>query len=107
MAQNVLIGIVAFLMALWATMSLEKKETGGKPSSMEFWYRFPKFMIGFLVASLVVFFLVEPAWIGFVYQWMAPRHTCTIKYESGPTLTGSVKTSAKLPNDPALISPKQ
>ncbi|MGD9303788.1 MAG: putative sulfate exporter family transporter, partial [Desulfobacterales bacterium] len=28
MAQNVMIGLVAFLMAIWATMSLEKKEGG-------------------------------------------------------------------------------
>jgi uncharacterized membrane protein YadS len=62
MAQNVLIGIVAFLMAMWATMSLEKKETGEKPSLMEVWYRFPKFVIGFMIASLVISFLVEPVW---------------------------------------------
>ena len=62
MAQNVLIGVVAFLMALWATMSLDKKETGEKPSLMEVWYRFPKFVIGFMVASLVISFLVEPVW---------------------------------------------
>ena len=60
MAQNVLIGFVAFLMALWATMVLDKNETGEKPSFMEVWYRFPKFVIGFMVASLVVSFLVEP-----------------------------------------------
>jgi len=60
MAQNVLIGVVAFLMALWATMVLDKNETGEKPSLMEVWYRFPKFVIGFMVASLVVSFLVEP-----------------------------------------------
>jgi len=60
MAQNVLIGIVAFLMALWATMSLEVKEGGQRPSYMEIWYRFPKFVVGFMVASLVVSFIVEP-----------------------------------------------
>ena len=27
---------------------------------MEVWYRFPKFVVGFIVASLVVSFLVEP-----------------------------------------------
>jgi uncharacterized membrane protein YadS len=61
MAQNVLIGIVAFLMALWATLSLERKETGERPSVMEVWYRFPKFVIGFMVASLIVSFIVEPS----------------------------------------------
>ncbi|UCF83378.1 MAG: putative sulfate exporter family transporter [Desulfobacteraceae bacterium] len=63
MAQNVLIGVVAFLMALWATMSLERKEhpDAERPSYMEIWYRFPKFVVGFMVASLVVSFIVEPA----------------------------------------------
>jgi uncharacterized membrane protein YadS len=63
MAQNVLIGVAAFLMALWATMSLDRRESGTaeRPSFMEIWYRFPKFVLGFIVASLVVSFLVEPA----------------------------------------------
>ena len=61
MAQNVLIGFAAFLLALWATLSLEKKESGERPSLAEVWYRFPKFIIGFVVASLLVSFLVNPA----------------------------------------------
>ena len=62
MAQNVLIGIVAFLMALWATLVLERKEGVERPGIIEVWYRFPKFVIGFMVASLVVSFFVEPAY---------------------------------------------
>jgi len=61
MGQNVLIGIVAFLLAIWATMSLDKVEGAQRPSFMEIWYRFPKFVIGFMVASLIVSFLVEPS----------------------------------------------
>lgn len=61
MAQNVLIGLVAFLMAIWATMSLDREEGAERPSFMEVWYRFPKFVIGFIVASIIVSFLVEPA----------------------------------------------
>ena len=61
MAQNVMIGLVAFLLAIWATMSLERKEGAEKPSFMEVWYRFPKFVLGFMVASLVVSFIFEPA----------------------------------------------
>ena len=62
MAQNVLIGLVAFLMALWATITLERRDNpdAEKPSLMEVWYRFPKFVVGFVVASLIVSFLVEP-----------------------------------------------
>ncbi|MHC4458103.1 MAG: YeiH family protein [Planctomycetota bacterium] len=65
LSQNVLIGLAAFLMALWATMSLDRKELGPdakRPSVMEVWYRFPKFVLGFIVASLLVSFIVEPGW---------------------------------------------
>jgi uncharacterized membrane protein YadS len=61
MAQNVMIGLVAFLMAVWATMSLDRQEGAEKPSFMEVWYRFPKFVIGFMVASLVISFIIEPS----------------------------------------------
>lgn len=62
MAQNVLIGVVAFLMALWATLVLDRKEGIEAPGLIEVWFRFPKFVIGFMVSSLVVSFLVEPAY---------------------------------------------
>jgi uncharacterized membrane protein YadS len=65
MAQNVLIGFAAFFMALWATMTLDRKELGDaaeKPSLNEVWYRFPKFVLGFIIASLIVSFIVEPGW---------------------------------------------
>jgi len=62
MAQNVLIGVAAFLMALWATMSLDRKEAekAEKVSFMEIWYRFPKFVVGFIVSSIVVSVFIEP-----------------------------------------------
>jgi len=62
MAQNVLIGVAAFFMALWATMKLDAKEAGNveKPSFMEIWHRFPKFVLGFVVSSIVVSVFVEP-----------------------------------------------
>jgi uncharacterized membrane protein YadS len=61
MAQNILIGFAAFLLALWATLSLEKKETGEKPSFAEVWYRFPKFIVGFVVASIIITFFIQPS----------------------------------------------
>jgi uncharacterized membrane protein YadS len=60
MSQNILIGFAAFFLAVWATLSLERKPTGERPSFMEVWYRFPKFIVGFIVASLVVTFFVQP-----------------------------------------------
>src|SRR4030065_2803178 len=58
MAQNVLIGVAAFLLAIWFVF--KGKEAGGKPSAMEIWFRFPKFVVGFIIASIVFsFFLTE------------------------------------------------
>ena len=62
MAQNVLIGFAAFFLALWATLTLSVKEGAEKPSFAEVWYRFPKFIVGFLVASMIISFIVEPAY---------------------------------------------
>jgi uncharacterized membrane protein YadS len=50
-AQNALIGVVAFLLALYFTTTVDKKET--KPSPAIIWQRFPKFVLGFLAASLL------------------------------------------------------
>jgi uncharacterized integral membrane protein (TIGR00698 family) len=62
MSQNVLIGVAAFILAVvWTLRACKigntKKET---PSAMEIWHRFPKFVLGFIVASLVFSFVVEP-----------------------------------------------
>jgi uncharacterized integral membrane protein (TIGR00698 family) len=58
MAQNVLIGAAAFLLAIWFTF--KGKEATGKPGAMEIWFRFPKFVVGFIVASIIFsFFLTE------------------------------------------------
>lgn len=59
MIQNVLIGLMAFLVAIfWVTRVEHSKDI--KPSPMEIWYRFPKFVIGFVAASLVFSFILVP-----------------------------------------------
>jgi len=60
MAQNILIGFAAFLLAVWATLKLDKKSASERPSFMEIWYRFPKFIVGFIIASLIASFYIEP-----------------------------------------------
>ena len=52
--QNVLIGLVAFLLALYFSTVVEGK--GQKPSASIIWKRFPKFVLGFIVASLLFTF---------------------------------------------------
>lgn len=48
------IGIWAFVLAIVATTRWERAETGRKPEAAEIWWRFPKFVIGFLIASLLI-----------------------------------------------------
>jgi uncharacterized integral membrane protein (TIGR00698 family) len=59
MAQNVLIGVAAFLLAVW--FSFKRQSAGEKPSLMEIWTRFPKFVLGFIIASIVFSFLMPEA----------------------------------------------
>jgi uncharacterized integral membrane protein (TIGR00698 family) len=51
MAQNALIGVVAFILAIWAVV--RRKGGAERPRPVEIWHRFPKFVLGFVAASLV------------------------------------------------------
>lgn len=53
--QNALIGVVTFLLALYFVVVVERKQ-GERPSSKLIWERFPKFVLGFIVASLLFTF---------------------------------------------------
>lgn len=59
-SQNVLIGFAAFVLSIWWTM---RKPSPGqeKPRAAVIWERFPKFVLGFMLASLVFSFLLDPA----------------------------------------------
>jgi len=59
MIQNVLIGIVAFIVAVVWTTRVDRV-SDEKPSVMEIWYRFPKFILGFLMASMIFSFVLMP-----------------------------------------------
>jgi uncharacterized membrane protein YadS len=52
--RDVWIGIWAFILAIVATTRWERRELGRKANAVEIWWRFPKFVVGFLVASLLV-----------------------------------------------------
>ena len=54
MIQNVLIGVSAFCVAIYFATKVEAHEEGTKVGPMEIWNRFPKFVIGFLAASIVL-----------------------------------------------------
>ncbi len=51
--RDIWIGIWAFVLALVSTMKWERK-AGEKPNPAEIWWRFPKFVIGFIIASIII-----------------------------------------------------
>jgi uncharacterized membrane protein YadS len=59
-SQNVLIGVAAFLISLWWTLK-KGAEKGERPSAGVIWERFPKFVLGFVIASLIFSFLLDEA----------------------------------------------
>jgi uncharacterized integral membrane protein (TIGR00698 family) len=62
-SQNVLLGIAAFAISIYWTVSKRTNTAGDveKPTLKLIWDRFPKFVVGFVAASLLFsFFLSEP-----------------------------------------------
>lgn len=57
-SQNALMGLAAFALAIWWSFK-KGAETGQKPSASVIWERFPKFVLGFVVASAVFSFLLH------------------------------------------------
>lgn len=62
MIQNILIGVVAFFVAIAWLTRVERDPNAPRPSPIEIWRRFPKFIVGFVAASLVFSFVLMPAW---------------------------------------------
>jgi uncharacterized membrane protein YadS len=58
-SQNALIGVAAFMLAIWWALKL-RATTGERPSAAVIWQRFPKFVIGFVIASAVFSFALSP-----------------------------------------------
>lgn len=58
-SQNVLLGVAAFAISIYWSFKGTNKEI--KPTPSVLWDRFPKFVIGFILASMVFSFILEPA----------------------------------------------
>jgi uncharacterized membrane protein YadS len=61
-SQNVLIGFTAFALSIWWTV---RRPSPGqeRPTARVIWDRFPKFVLGFMAASLVFSFLLDAAFV--------------------------------------------
>ena len=57
--QNILIGFIAFFVALFFATKVDRTGTT-KVGTSEIWIRFPKFILGFFAASLIASFLIQP-----------------------------------------------
>ena len=55
--RDVWIGIWSLVWALIATVVWEKQESGSRPGAGEIWRRFPKFVVGFFIASIIMSFV--------------------------------------------------
>lgn len=61
MIQNILIGVIAFGVAVYWTARVDRT-AGQEVTAAEIWIRFPKFVLGFIGASIV---------FSFLYEWIA------------------------------------
>jgi uncharacterized integral membrane protein (TIGR00698 family) len=52
MSQNALIGVAAFLLAMYFVVKVERKPSE-RPSAIVVWQRFPKFILGFVLVSIL------------------------------------------------------
>ena len=57
--RDVWIGIWAFVLSIISIVYWEKNETGRRADVGQIWWRFPKFVVGFLLASLIITFAVR------------------------------------------------
>jgi uncharacterized integral membrane protein (TIGR00698 family) len=55
-SQNVLLGIAAFVISIYWTYSNQGEKNAEKPTLRVIWERFPKFVLGFVAASLLFSF---------------------------------------------------
>jgi uncharacterized integral membrane protein (TIGR00698 family) len=77
--RDVWIGIWAFVLAIVATTRWDRDETGRRPDAAEIWWRFPKFVIGFLLASLLVTLVTRGFSLGDYNKQVVPSLVAPIK----------------------------
>ena len=59
--RDMFIGIWCFMMALTSITRWDKRYANSKPNALDIWIRFPKFVLGFMVASIIITILAASA----------------------------------------------
>jgi len=83
-SQNVLLGLAAFFISVYWTITRKEVSADQKPGLKTIWERFPKFVLGFVLASLLFSFVLPPALVstakGHLKElqtyWFALAFTC-------------------------------
>ena len=83
-SQNVLLGIAAFAISIYWTYSKKEVDQEQKPTLKIIWERFPKFVLGFILVSVIFSFfvsteltaLVKPQIKSLQGLWFALAFTC-------------------------------
>ncbi len=65
MIQNILIGVVGFFVAVFWITSVERLPDAPRPGLTDIWVRFPKFIVGFVAASILFSFVLSP-----LFSWL-------------------------------------
>jgi len=74
-SQNVLLGLAAFAISIYWTYSDRNQKSENKPSLKIIWERFPKFVIGFIGASLLFSFILPSAQVNTVKDGLKSLQT--------------------------------
>ena len=76
-SQNVLLGLAAFAISIYWTYTRKESSTGQvqKPTLAVIWERFPKFIIGFMGASLLFSFFLSAEQVGSVKNGLKSLQT--------------------------------
>ncbi len=77
--RDIWIGIWAFVLAIIATTQWEAAPGGAKPQAAEIWWRFPKFVIGFILASILVTVVASSYSMADFNKIVAPKMVAPIK----------------------------
>ena len=74
-SQNVLLGLAAFAISVYWTYAAKSESKEQKPTLKVIWERFPKFVLGFIVASLLFSFAVDKETVSLVKESMKSIQT--------------------------------
>ena len=61
-SQNAMLGLAAFALSIWWTFR-QGSSNGERPSASIIWERFPKFVLGFIAASVLFSFALSPEYV--------------------------------------------